>query len=140
MEKDPAAAERRLTAQAPKPVVAPGLHLLLDFWGCRHLRDLAGIAKTLRAAAAAAGATVLDVQLHSFGETAGVTGVAILAESHISIHTWPEIDYVALDVFVCGHLDANKAADVLVEYFAPARQNIGAHRRGTPEEAKRSPP
>jgi len=141
MEKDPAAASapQAVTPSPAEPIVAPGMHLLLDFWGCRHLRDLAGIGDILRKAAAACGAKVLDVQLHSFGDTAGVTGVAILAESHISIHTWPETDYIALDVFVCGHCDANKAADVLVEYFAPERQNIAAHRRGVaPQQAKQA--
>ena len=135
MEKDPAAA----ASQGLEAIVAPGMHLLLDFWGCQHLRDLQGIAEILRKAAAACGAKVLDVNLHSFGDTAGVTGVAVLAESHISIHTWPEIDYVALDIFVCGHCDANKAADVLAEYFTPQRQNIAAHRRGLqPAAAKQA--
>lgn len=128
MEKDPVVSKR----EGAVAVVPPGMHLLLDFWGCRHLRNLQGIGDILRKAAAACGAKVLDVQLHSFGDTAGVTGVAVLAESHISIHTWPEIDYIALDIFVCGGCDGNKAADVLLEYFTPERQNVAVHRRGLP--------
>ena len=78
----------------------PGLHLLIDFWGASHLQNSELIEQTMRDAAAACGATVLDVKLHSFGTDAGITGVAILAESHISIHTWPETGYIALDVFM----------------------------------------
>lgn len=116
--------------------VAPGLHLLIDYWGCANMQDETGIGATLRAAAEACGATVLDVHLHSFGDKAGITGVATLAESHISIHTWPEIDYVALDVFVCGTCDAFKALEVLEQYFTPSRQQLSVHERGLPEKER----
>ena len=56
----------------------------------------------LREGATAAGATVLEVRLHGFGAGQGVTGVALLAESHISIHSWPEHGYAAIDIFLCG--------------------------------------
>ena len=88
---------------------SPGLHLLVDFWECRGLRDAEGIERTLREAAAACGATVLDVMLHNFGEGGGITGVALLAESHISIHTWPETGDAALDLFKCGRCDPRTA-------------------------------
>lgn len=116
--------------------VAPGLHLLIDFWGCANMQDEEGIGRTLRDAAAACGATVLDVHLHTFGEKGGVTGVATLAESHISIHTWPEIDYVALDVFVCGACRPWAALEVLEDFFRPARREIGAHERGIAKKAE----
>lgn len=108
---------------------APGQHLLIDFWGGRIL-DEAEIETTLRQAAMACGATVLKVCLHAFGEGAGITGVAILAESHISIHTWPELDYVALDVFVCGGCRADLALDVLRNAFAPRRWKVHSVSRG----------
>jgi len=120
----------KLEKSLTKDFVAPGLHLLIDFWGCRNMQDETGIGETLRRAAEAAGAMVLDIQLHTFGEKSGVTGVALLAESHISIHTWPEIDYVALDVFVCGTCNAYKSLDVLAEFFAPQRQQVSVHERG----------
>ena len=127
MEKDPAVSKaRRVTAD----FAAPGLHLLLDFWGGRHARDPQAIEAALKAAATACGAEVLNVMLHSFGGEAGVTGVALLAESHISIHTWPETDYIALDVFVCGSCDAHKAVEVLLARFQPSRYEISEHRRG----------
>jgi S-adenosylmethionine/arginine decarboxylase-like enzyme len=67
-----------------------GLHLVADIAGASGLGDLPLIEAVLREAAQAARATVLDVRLHHFGPGKGVTGVALLAESHISIHTWPE--------------------------------------------------
>jgi S-adenosylmethionine decarboxylase len=79
-----------------------GRHLVADLHGCTGLDDAARIEAALRAGAEAAGATVLDVRLHPFGPGAGVTGVALLAESHISIHSWPEHRYAAIDIFVCG--------------------------------------
>ncbi len=80
-----------------------GKHVLADFAECAGaLDDLPLIERTLREAAEIAGATVLDCRLHHFGDGAGVTGVALLAESHISIHTWPEHGYAAIDLFLCG--------------------------------------
>jgi len=84
------------------PPPSPGLHLIADLEGAARLSDCDWIEATLREAARAANATVLDVRLHPFGPEQGVTGVALLAESHISIHTWPEAGTAAVDVFVCG--------------------------------------
>jgi S-adenosylmethionine decarboxylase len=109
---------------------APGMHLLIDFWGATHLDDIAYIEQALGEAAVACGATVLAIHLHSFGEKAGITGVAMLAESHISIHTWPEIDYVALDVFLCGNADPHLAVPVLHEFFKPKEMKVTESVRG----------
>lgn len=79
-----------------------GRHLLTDLFGCTHLDDLSLIEETMREATAAAGATLIGIHLHHFGDGQGVTGVALLAESHMSIHTWPEYGYAALDIFLCG--------------------------------------
>ncbi|HEU0044813.1 adenosylmethionine decarboxylase [Sphingomonas sp.] len=90
-----------------------GTHLLADLSGCSGLDDAARVELALREAVAAASATLLDVRLHHFGPGQGVTGVALLAESHISIHTWPEHGYAAVDIFLCGQshdLDAALAA------------------------------
>ena len=77
-----------------------------------------------------AGATLLNIHLHEFSENGGVSGVAILAESHISIHTWPEWNYAAVDAFMCGSTDPMKVADVLKESFSPSRMDIADHYRG----------
>lgn len=90
-----------------------GTHLLADLFECDHLADEARIADALRAAVAASGATLLNLHVHGFGEGQGVTGVALLAESHISVHSWPERGYAAVDMFLCGQrhdLDAGLAA------------------------------
>ncbi|WNZ54036.1 adenosylmethionine decarboxylase (plasmid) [Microbulbifer sp. MKSA007] len=100
---------------------SPSTHILLDFYGCKHLTDAKALKSCMLAAAKEAGATVLRCNLHEFGEDAGVTGVAILAESHISIHTWPEIDFAAIDIFMCGKADAEKAASVLQKLLEPSR-------------------
>ncbi|WP_428333062.1 adenosylmethionine decarboxylase [Novosphingobium sp.] len=79
-----------------------GCHLIADL-ACAHgLDDGTHIENALRSAAEAARVTVIDVRLHHFGEGHGVTGVVLLAESHISIHTWPEHGLAAVDIFVCG--------------------------------------
>jgi S-adenosylmethionine decarboxylase len=80
-----------------------GTHLLADLTGCAGLDDAARVETALRDAVSAARATLLDLRLHHFGPGQGVTGVALLAESHISIHTWPEHGYAAVDIFLCGH-------------------------------------
>ncbi|UKK84832.1 adenosylmethionine decarboxylase [Sphingopyxis sp. BSN-002] len=79
-----------------------GLHLIADLTARERLDDPDFIAAVLRDAAAAAKVTLLELRLHHFGEGGGVTGVALLAESHISIHTWPEDNLAAVDIFVCG--------------------------------------
>jgi S-adenosylmethionine decarboxylase len=87
-----------------------GCHLIADLHGCSGLDDEELIRTALASAAAAAGATLLDLRLHAFGPGQGVTGVALLAESHMSIHSWPEHDYAAIDIFMCGRRNDLDAA------------------------------
>ncbi|HET6195241.1 MAG TPA: adenosylmethionine decarboxylase [Acetobacteraceae bacterium] len=102
-----------------------GKHWLVEFYGAHALGDVRAIRRALRNAAAKSGATLLQVRLHHFGEGAGVTGVALLAESHISIHTWPERCYAAIDIFMCGrHCSPKKALESLRVDLQPARQKI----------------
>ncbi len=98
---------------------APGTHLLIDHRGGKYATDPLKLEEILRAAADAAGATVLSAHFHGFPDHAGVTGMLILAESHISIHTWPEHGYAALDVFMCGTANAQAAADYLARALLP---------------------
>jgi S-adenosylmethionine decarboxylase len=93
-----------------------GVHLIVDLCGAERLDDIDHVEATLRRCVAAARATLLHIHLHHF-QPSGVSGVAVLAESHISIHTWPEAGYAALDVFMCGSADPDACIPVLREAF-----------------------
>lgn len=108
----------------------PGVHLLIDYWGITQPQNIAAIESAFKSAVSACGATLLNMQFHSFGENAGVTGVAMLAESHMSIHTWPEIDYMALDIFMCGDSNPHLALAVLNDAFKPQKIKVTECRRG----------
>lgn len=103
-----------------------GRHLLADLSGidAARLTSCSAIDALLRAAAAAAGAHVLHSHFHGFGPGQGVTGVALLAESHISIHTWPEHGYAAVDIFMCGEAQPELALQVLQSALAPASCHV----------------
>ncbi len=107
-----------------------GTHLIVDLWNASSLDDLAHVDRTLRQAAEEAGATLLKIDLHSFAPTGGITGVAILAESHISIHTWPERSYAAIDLFMCGETRPHKAIAIMREAFSPGHITVVEHKRG----------
>ena len=107
-----------------------GSHFLVDMWGGRRLDDLEFIEATLRGCAEVCGATLLNVQLHQFAENNGVTGVAILAESHITLHTWPEFNYAAFDIFMCGSCEPRHAVKFLRDALMPERTEVSEHLRG----------
>ena len=107
-----------------------GDHLLIEMWDATHLADAAFIERWLEKAARTAGATVLYSYYHPFGEGMGVSGVTILAESHISIHTWPERGYAAIDVFMCGDCDPQTTLPILKEAFLPSRIESSQFKRG----------
>lgn len=112
-----------------------GIHLLVDLWDAEGLDSEQGVRAALLEAAAACGATVLEVKVHGFPVGHGVTGVALLAESHISIHSWPEHRYAAIDVFVCGACDAHAVLPVFQRAFCPGRVEVNEYRRGlVPEQ------
>lgn len=111
-------------------VQCAGTHLIIDLIGAKGLDDIDLIDRTLRKCVDEAGATLLHIHLHHFTPNAGVSGVAVLAESHISIHTWPERDYAALDVFMCGDASPELCIDVLREAFSPDKLVVGEHLRG----------
>lgn len=102
-------------------VDAAGRHLLIECFGDHAALDAEALEGLMRRAAQAGGATVLDCHMHGFGGAHGVTGVVLLAQSHITVHTWPERGYAAFDVFMCGDCDADRAAAVIAEAVPSAR-------------------
>jgi S-adenosylmethionine decarboxylase len=107
-----------------------GTHLIVDLWGVEGIDDLDYVEETLRDCVEAAEATLLHIHLHHFTPNDGISGVAVLAESHISIHSWPESGYAALDIFMCGDAKPHLAVEVLRERFKPSRAVVEEHRRG----------
>jgi S-adenosylmethionine decarboxylase len=137
----PSDAERRLTevqdVEVQKDyfvekdgVKFAGTHLLIDLWGASNLCDPDHIDRALREAAEAAGATILHGHFHYFSPNGGVSGVLVLAESHISIHTWPERDFAAIDIFMCGACNPYHGVPALKAAFTPTSINLGEQRRG----------
>jgi S-adenosylmethionine decarboxylase len=106
-----------------------GVHLIIDLHGAERLDDIEHIEATLRHCVEAAKATLLHIHLHHF-QPNGVSGVAVLAESHISIHTWPEAGFAALDVFMCGSANPDACIPVLREAFRPSKVEIADLMRG----------
>jgi S-adenosylmethionine decarboxylase len=106
-----------------------GVHLIVDLYDAERLDDIDHIEATLRRCVDAAQATLLHIHLHHF-QPNGVSGVAVLAESHISIHTWPDAGYAALDVFMCGSADPDKCIPVLREAFGAKRVAVSELLRG----------
>ena len=110
--------------------VYAGRHLILDFWGARELDNPELMERTLRTCVEKAGATLLHIHLHRFSPGGGLSGVAVLAESHISVHTWPENDFAAFDIFMCGSTRPEHAVAELKKAFAPESVSVVEHLRG----------
>ena len=110
-----------------------GTHLIVDLWGEMPLDNLKLMEDAFRNAVRASGATLLHIHLHHFSPNGGISGVAVLAESHISVHTWPERGYAAFDVFMCGDAIPKNAVDAICETFRPARISVSEHLRGRVE-------
>lgn len=109
--------------------VFAGTHLIIDVVDGTGLDDAGRIERALRECVSVCGATLLHIHLHRFAPQ-GVSGVAVLAESHISVHTWPEIGYGAFDVFMCGEADPRRAVWVLAEAFETREVRVREFLRG----------
>jgi|UniRef100_A0A7C4QVY7 S-adenosylmethionine decarboxylase len=108
-----------------------GRHVIIEFWGCNDgINDAERMRAAIIEAVRAANATLLDLNVHTFSPH-GVTGVAVLSESHLSVHSWPEYGYLAADVFTCGEsTNPDAAADVLRRYFEPTSVDVKHLSRG----------
>ena len=146
LDYDPGTAYREVTTGAHSSALATGdikdffierdgaryagTHLIIDLWDAEHLDDMTRVEAALQACVEASGATLLHMHLHHFTPNQGVSGVAVLAESHISVHTWPERGYAALDVFMCGDTNPHAAVEVLRTAFCAKRVAVSEHLRG----------
>ena len=111
---------------------ALGRHLLIELFDCDFgaIANLEAVKSNLVEAAKRAHATIVDVVFHEFNPF-GVSGVVVIAESHLSIHTWPEHRYAAVDIFSCGDiLKPEIAAHYLVEQFGAERTSVVEMQRG----------
>lgn len=108
-----------------------GRHVIIEFWGCNDgINDAELMRTAILEAVRAANATLLDLNVHTFSPH-GVTGVAVLSESHLSVHSWPEYGYLAADVFTCGSTtNPDAAAEVLRRYFQPTSVDVQRLERG----------
>jgi S-adenosylmethionine decarboxylase len=109
---------------------AVGRHLILEMWGCDNLNSTEVAERALREMVDALEVTLLDLKVYPFSPV-GVTGVAIVAESHLVIHTWPELGYAAVDVFTCGApRDPDAAIAVLRAHYQPDHVQVMEMVRG----------
>lgn len=107
-----------------------GVQLVIELWNAENLSSLPKIKKILKDSVKACGATLLKIDLHKFSPYGGISGMAIISESHLSVHTWPEYKYAALDIFVCGNVDPYKAITVLKTGFKTKNLQIAEFKRG----------
>lgn len=110
-----------------------GRHLILDLWGATGALpfwNMDEAAEALKKAAAAAGTTFMTERWHHFGDGHGYTGVIVLAESHVSVHTWPEIGYAAIDAFYCGECNPMDSLQIILDFYKPYRNNFSLIERG----------
>jgi S-adenosylmethionine decarboxylase len=109
---------------------AIGRHIILEMWGCKNLDSVAVAEQALRDMVEALDVNLLDLRVYPFSPV-GVTGMAIVSESHLVIHTWPEHGYAAVDIFTCGEpREPQPAVEVLHRFYEPERVGVMEINRG----------
>ena len=107
-----------------------GTHIILDLWDCNFTNKIVPLKKIIKKAVNLSKANILHIHMHRFGKEQGISGVAVLAESHISVHTWPERNYIAFDLFMCGNTYPELASEFLIKMLKPKRKKIVTIKRG----------
>lgn len=122
--------QRTLLWRTKKNFTYAGIHMIADFWNGIRIEDRKKLKHLLLRAAKVAESTPLEVTIHSFSPF-GMTGVVLLAESHIAIHTWPEIGYIAVDIFTCGAKSRpERALEFLQKTLKPKEISVKKMKRG----------
>jgi spermidine synthase len=129
-------AEHTARAAGSEPaLIGVGRHMICEFWGATNLKDGPSTERALRRAVEAGNATLIKTVVHQFTPH-GVSGIAVLAESHISVHTWPEKGYAAIDFFTCGdHVDMEAILGALREVYEPEKVEYREVPRGVSPDA-----
>ena len=112
-----------------------GKHVLLELWeiSSQELNDREWVRRALVRAADEARCTIVSQAFHRFAPQ-GISGVVVIAESHISVHTWPELGYAAVDIFTCGdHTMPERAAEFVVRYMKAGKHSTRVLERGIPD-------
>lgn len=114
-----------------------GTHIIAELFNCNefHINDLKKVEEVITAAAELSSATIIQPFFHKFSPY-GISGVIVIAESHITIHTWPELGYAAVDVFTCGEHDFRVAIDYITQQLEAERSVIYELRRGVVDGIK----
>ncbi|MFH1767746.1 MAG: adenosylmethionine decarboxylase [Candidatus Omnitrophota bacterium] len=107
-----------------------GVHLIVELWNAQNLTSIPKIRQILQDAVKTCGATLIKIELHKFNPSGGISGVAIIQESHLSIHSWPEYNYAAIDIFVCGDVNPYRAIPVLTKGFKTKDVQVMEIKRG----------
>jgi len=110
--------------------VYAGKHIIVDIWQTNFDNKVTTLKKIMKEAVKIANAKILHIHLHRFGKGQGISGIAVLAESHISVHTWPEREYIAFDIFMCGDTRPEMAAKHLIKLLKPKKKKIEVIKRG----------
>jgi S-adenosylmethionine decarboxylase len=111
-------------------VRSAGTHLIIDLFDAQRLDDLKHIKETLRRCVALAGARLLHIHLHRFVPNGSISGVAVLAEGHISLHSWPQLRNASLHVFMGGGAAPHASIGAVKQAFSPARAVVRENPRG----------
>ncbi|MEE2694146.1 MAG: adenosylmethionine decarboxylase [Pseudomonadota bacterium] len=107
-----------------------GTQLLIDIWQAQGLDEMERVETALKESINSSRATLINIHLHRFTPSGGISGIAILAESHISVHTWPERKYAAVDIFMCGDTHPELAIPVLCKTFLTSQIDVKTIQRG----------
>ena len=111
-------------------VTYAGKHIIVDLWRSSFDNKINTLKKMIKEAVKLSRAKIINIHMHRFGKEQGITGIAVLAESHISVHTWPERKYIAFDIFMCGDTFPELASEYLIKTLKPKRKKIEIIKRG----------